>query len=1135
MSKGSNTTTSSNTPTALPAYQNAISQLQNVAATPYTPYGGELIAPVNQQQYAGIGGINQFATAAQPYLQTAAGYAQSAAQPLTQGQIQQYESPYTQDVVNATEAQFNNQNAQQQQQILGNAAAQGALGGDRTAVAQAVLAGQQQAQEAPVIAGLENQGYLTGLQTAQQQQQNLAQGAYNLGNVANSIQNAGLMGANAQVGAGTLEQQTQQAADQAAYQQFMQQQFMPESMLSWELPLLTGVGSQEGGTSTTTGPAPNPLGQYLGLGIAGLGAAGQAGGSAGIAGLLPLLGLSDRRAKENIRKIGKLNNGRDVYRFNYKGDPTTHIGLMAQDVEKDNPDAVHEVGGLKHVDYDEATKDAVRRFLGGRIQGLQSGGVPSGLGFSPGGNPWLTDAPMPLGPGAPPPPKLPGQVVQTPAQMAQNATGLANAMKKAFPTPQNSGDDVTTVGINSATGQFQSGPGINTGFMEYDNGVPTGILGVGPTDAGLTYGPGYRDGGLTLPRHNRIDLKRSMPVRAGLGMASFMPRRGFDDGGAADLSPNDYIAQNFPATLPGPRGVPFDASDPDAGIFSPVAPGRDPKYSLANLTDTGLVPTDLPPEITAGTSVPPQQTGLGAAAYMPEDVGSREAPLPAPPDSVNAAPAQTEKQKGLFGLSPDFYTSLMAAGLGMMASRSPFLGTAIGEGGLQGINTYTGLKKQEQDVDLKVRQLNQAAKAEQDRIALESRKYNEMTASEKAAADFRERNLQREMMQPVKMGTDTMGREIYGIRDPATGTLKPIEIPPFMGSGLNPLKQPSAGTAQPQSGMTPATYTAVADTLPVGLEPPVTAGRDEDFFGNLQATDPRTAATVKGLADYEINPNSLSIKGGHREQLLGLTRQYDSSYDQTLYPAKQRAVTEFFAGGPSSPAGTLTAGNTAILHLGELDGMIDRLRGQPGMLNSMFDAVGGSGIPLVSYWANAARNQAVQGTPQGAALQDFLTARARFTDEVTKFYAGSQGSEAERQRAIDLLDAAKSPEELHAAVKTDVGLMRDKIAQLQGRLMGAMGPQAWKAAVKQDPNLVITYKNSRDTIDRVMNQDASRRLGAPQAPIGGNTNAERGAAPPAANAPALPAGIPAGSVHGTSRTQGPGWKTPDGRFIPDKS
>ena len=68
-------------------------------------------------------------------------YANQSAQDITGADIARYQSPYTQQVVDATQAQFNNQNAQQQSQLLGNAAAQNALGGDRAAVAQANLAG----------------------------------------------------------------------------------------------------------------------------------------------------------------------------------------------------------------------------------------------------------------------------------------------------------------------------------------------------------------------------------------------------------------------------------------------------------------------------------------------------------------------------------------------------------------------------------------------------------------------------------------------------------------------------------------------------------------------------------------------------------------------------------------------------------------------------------------------------------------------------------------------------------------------------------------------------------------------------------------------------------------------------------
>jgi hypothetical protein len=86
-------------------------------------------------------------------------------------------------------------------------------------------------------------------------------------------------------------------------------------------------------------------------------AAGTAAGTALATKALPYLAsLSDRNSKENISQVGILDNGLPVYLFNYKGDNTPQIGLMAQDVEKVNKDAVKEIDGIKHVYYTKAVK-----------------------------------------------------------------------------------------------------------------------------------------------------------------------------------------------------------------------------------------------------------------------------------------------------------------------------------------------------------------------------------------------------------------------------------------------------------------------------------------------------------------------------------------------------------------------------------------------------------------------------------------------------------------------------------------------------------------------------------------------------------------------------------------------------------
>lgn len=61
--------------------------------------------------------------------------------------------------------------------------------------------------------------------------------------------------------------------------------------------------------------------------------------------------FSDRTLKENIELVGK-ENGYNIYKFNYKGKDTKHIGVMAQEVEEIMPEAVTEVDGFKAVNYD---------------------------------------------------------------------------------------------------------------------------------------------------------------------------------------------------------------------------------------------------------------------------------------------------------------------------------------------------------------------------------------------------------------------------------------------------------------------------------------------------------------------------------------------------------------------------------------------------------------------------------------------------------------------------------------------------------------------------------------------------------------------------------------------------------------
>lgn len=80
----------------------------------------------------------------------------------------------------------------------------------------------------------------------------------------------------------------------------------------------------------------------------------QAGIGSLLGGVGSLVAMSDKRAKKDIKKVGKVK-GKNLYEYSMKGaldDGKRHIGVMAQEVERTNPSAVKTGSdGLKRVNY----------------------------------------------------------------------------------------------------------------------------------------------------------------------------------------------------------------------------------------------------------------------------------------------------------------------------------------------------------------------------------------------------------------------------------------------------------------------------------------------------------------------------------------------------------------------------------------------------------------------------------------------------------------------------------------------------------------------------------------------------------------------------------------------------------------
>lgn len=255
------------------AYQNLLGAATNQAQKPLQQYGGSLVQGFTPDQMAAFKTIGNAQGMGQPYINAASDQFGKASTPFYQN-VQQYESPYTQDVTKSLTNLFDQQNAQQQQQLQGNLVGQGAFGGDRQAIMQATLAGQQQLNQAPTLANVLQGGYQTALGASEAQGWLGQQTGFGLASLGNESQNLALSGASAQLQSGGLQQQLGQEQLNIPYEQFQQQQAYPFQTLGWLGGLTTGIGSNSGGTSGTGYPGPNMAGQIAGLGVAGLGAYG---------------------------------------------------------------------------------------------------------------------------------------------------------------------------------------------------------------------------------------------------------------------------------------------------------------------------------------------------------------------------------------------------------------------------------------------------------------------------------------------------------------------------------------------------------------------------------------------------------------------------------------------------------------------------------------------------------------------------------------------------------------------------------------------------------------------------------------------------------------------------------------------
>ena len=225
---------------------------QNLAGL--APQVAQQDALQRQAQTLAQQGVGSF----EPFLQQA----QAATGPQA---FQQFMSPYQQQVIDASLAEFDRNAQIQQQQIADQAVASGAFGGGREGVMQAEYQAGSDRNRAALQAGLLQQGFGQAQQAAQQQfanQMGLASALPGLQR--GDISTLGSLGA--------LNQAQQQAQLDAQREATRMATYQPQEQLQQYGNLVTGIMGGMAGSGTTTQQVPDPTFLQTALGAAATGA-----------------------------------------------------------------------------------------------------------------------------------------------------------------------------------------------------------------------------------------------------------------------------------------------------------------------------------------------------------------------------------------------------------------------------------------------------------------------------------------------------------------------------------------------------------------------------------------------------------------------------------------------------------------------------------------------------------------------------------------------------------------------------------------------------------------------------------------------------------------------------------------------
>ena len=274
----------------------------------------------------GLGAYQPFLTKAT----TAADAAGGLTGPMTSAQTQSYMSPYQQQVIDASLADYDAQAAKSRLNLGANAVGAGAFGSGRQGIAEAEFDALSNRGRGTLQSGLRQTGFENAQKARQQDllnQMGVSSLQSGLGGIAQGFGQSQIAGLGALGSAQQAQNQAVLDAQRTASTMAVQDPINRLNMLGEGV---TGLMGGSRGQGTTIGEEPDvpqasALEKALGLGLTAADIYGRVKNPYNT-------NLSDIQLKEDIKLTGKSPLGLNVYSFKYKGEDGIYQGVMAQEV-----------------------------------------------------------------------------------------------------------------------------------------------------------------------------------------------------------------------------------------------------------------------------------------------------------------------------------------------------------------------------------------------------------------------------------------------------------------------------------------------------------------------------------------------------------------------------------------------------------------------------------------------------------------------------------------------------------------------------------------------------------------------------------------------------------------------------------